>query len=413
MKEAKYENTNEFKDLIPQFNTRRMDLDLKRITNALNAIGNPCKSIPAIQVAGTNGKGSITSFISNSLKIANIHAGVTTSPHLISWCERIKVNETLISPKELRNLLTYLQPFAKSEKLTTFELLIAAAFSYFAKKKVEILVLEVGLGGRLDATTAHPYRPVIAIGPIALDHVEHLGGTLEKIAIEKAAVITTGAKVISAKQHPLVTKILEERAVSQGTKIKWVTPLTKDWQLGLSGEVQRQNAAIAKAALEAITPLGWNITETQMRLGFKHAHWPGRLQSVTWRKLPLLIDGAHNPLAANLLSKELHQCKKISEKLEFILGIQSQKDGPEMLRQFLGEGDKAWIVPIPKHQSWNQSQLSKACPELSKQLFQANSVEQVLSELNTKQKWPTPPPVVAGSLYLIGDLLSRQIIKAE
>lgn len=203
------------------------------------------------------------------------------------------------------------------------------------KKKVELLVLEVGLGGRLDATTAHPYRPVIAVASIGLDHCEHLGYSLENIAIEKSSVITPFSSVISAKQDPVVEKILEAKAQEKQAKLHWVKPISTDWELGLAGSIQRENAAVAKGVLEALVPLGWKINETEIREGFRQAKWPGRLQSVRWNGHPLLIDGAHNPPAAKQLSKERNLWKHQKNGVHWILGIQSQKEGPKMLKHLL------------------------------------------------------------------------------
>ena len=200
-------------DLIPRFDQRGMDLGLERMQQALQAMGNPCASIPAIQVVGTNGKGSIASFIASSLKAAGIRVGLTTSPHLVSWCERISSDGELISIVELRQRLTALQPLAQTHRLTPFELLMATAFDHFRSREVELLVLEVGLGGRLDATTAHPYRPIIAMANIGLDHCEHLGYSLKEITAEKSAVISPGAAVISARQQ---AEVAAERGGSQG-----------------------------------------------------------------------------------------------------------------------------------------------------------------------------------------------------
>ena len=187
-------------DLIPRFDLRGMDLQLDRMQAALEALRSPCQEVPAIQVAGTNGKGSIASFLASALHRAEIRCGLTTSPHLISWCERICVDGRPIAHDCLRDALIALRPISDHHRLTPFEQLLAVALSHFHREQVELLVLEVGLGGRLDATTAHRCRPVIALAAIGLDHCEHLGETLTLIAREKAAVITPGATVISAAQ---------------------------------------------------------------------------------------------------------------------------------------------------------------------------------------------------------------------
>ena len=408
-------NTLNFKsadleDLIPQFSQRGMDLGLKRMESALKTMGSPCSEIPAIQIVGTNGKGSIASFIKSTLQTAGIKTGVTTSPHLVSWCERIQIDGELISPQVFRELLISLNPLQEVHKLTPFELVIASAFKYFAKQEVQLLVLEVGLGGRLDATTAHPFRPVVAIASIGLDHCEYLGKSIKEIAKEKAAVISSGSKVISAEQHPDVKKILEETIEKKNAQIQWVTPLPQEWDLGLSGDIQRKNAAVARGALQSLEKYGWKLDEQTIRKGLALATWPGRLQKTSWHGLRLLIDGAHNPQAAKQLSKERTNWNQEEKGVQWILGMQRHKAAPEMLRHLIKPYDIAWIVPVPNHNSWSKAQLAATCPELANQLRQANEVEQVFSTLQMKNQWPSPPPVVAGSLYLIGDLLKQKIV---
>ena len=144
---------------------------------------------------------------------------------------------------------------------------MATAFDHFAENEVELLVLEAGLGGRLDATTAHPFRPLIAMASIGLDHCEHLGRNIKDIAKEKVAVISSGNKVISANQDPDVTQILEATVKEKQAEVQWVPPVPKNWNLGLSGEIQRENAAVAKGTLQALNILGWKLTEQEIREG--------------------------------------------------------------------------------------------------------------------------------------------------
>ncbi|WP_320667126.1 bifunctional folylpolyglutamate synthase/dihydrofolate synthase [Prochlorococcus sp. MIT 1307] len=403
-------NFEELTDLIPSFDQRGMDLGIERIKKALQLMGNPCSEIPAIQIAGTNGKGSIASFIQSCLKAARIKSGTTTSPHLVSWCERIRIDDNLISLQEFRQILLSLRPLLKVHQLTPFELVMAVAFEYFAKHNVQLLVLEVGLGGRLDATTAHPLRPVIAMGSIGLDHCDHLGATIKDIAQEKAAVITSGCKVISAAQHPDVTQVLKDTAEKHNAQIQWVPPIPQSWELGISGDIQRKNAAVAKGALQSLGKLGWELDEPLIRKGLALANWPGRLQRTNWNGFPVVIDGAHNPHAAKELAKERSKWAQEEIGVHWVLGIQRHKQAPEMLRYLIKPQDIAWVIPIPNHDSWSQVQLSNACPELTSQLLQANQVEQVFSKIQKKGRWPTPPPVVAGSLYLIGDTFKRKIL---
>ncbi|HCA61072.1 MAG TPA: bifunctional folylpolyglutamate synthase/dihydrofolate synthase, partial [Synechococcales bacterium UBA8647] len=174
----------ELGDLLEPFSRRGIDLGLDRLHQALAAGGHPEQRFPAVQVAGTNGKGSICTALGAILQAAGLKAGLYRSPHLISWCERIAIGDQWITADKLRSLLQRWQSLGQQHQLTPFELLTAAAMDHFAAAQVDLAVLEVGLGGRLDATTCHPNRPVLGIANIGLDHREHLGSTLEAIATE-------------------------------------------------------------------------------------------------------------------------------------------------------------------------------------------------------------------------------------
>ena len=387
-----------------------MNLGIDRMSLAINAMGDPCKKTPAIHIAGTNGKGSIGAFINSVLSLVNIKTGVTTSPHLVDWVERICINKTPISKEEFQSLSLSLSPIAKKYSLTPFECVIAIALKYFTLREVELLILEVGLGGRLDATTAHQYRPIIAFGAIGLDHCEYLGNSLEKVAIEKAAVITTKSTVITATQHNIVKRVFEETAKRKQAVIHWVDPIPSDWELGLSGVIQKENAAVAKGVIESLKNIGWNISEGQLREGLSLAKWPGRLQTTKWEGMPIVVDGAHNPHAAKQLSIERDAWTDQESGIIWILGIQKRKDMIGILHKLIREKDLAWIVPVPGQQSWSKDQILSFCPEYKDQIKEAFSVEEVLSTLKKQHRWPSPPPIISGSLYLIGDLFQRKIL---
>ena len=389
---------------------RDMNLGIDRMSLAIKAMGNPCKKVPAIQIAGTNGKGSIAAFMNSILSIVDIKTGVTTSPHLVDWIERICINKTTISKKEFQSLSLALKPIVDKFSLSPFESILAIALKYFTLKEVELLILEVGLGGRLDATTAHKHRPIIAFGAIGLDHCEYLGDSLEEIATEKASVITPKSTVISAEQHIIVKRVLKKTAIRQKAVIRWVDPLPKDWKLGLSGKIQKENAAVAKGVIESLKNVGWSISEKQIRKGLSLAKWPGRLQKTKWKGMPIIIDGAHNPHAAKQLSIERDTWTDQGNGIIWIMGIQKQKDLMNILHNLIREKDLAWIVPIPNQQCWSKDQILSYCPEYRTQLREALSVEEVLLIIKKRKEWPSPPPVITGSLYLIGDLFQKQIL---
>ncbi len=406
MKNNNSDRNKSIQELIPPLKSRGVNLGLKRIESVIEAMGNPCKNIPAIQIAGTNGKGSIACFLESCLIKAGIRTGCTTSPHLVDWCERIRVDGKAISNEKFIESITTVKAISQAENLTPFELVIAGAFNHFYLNKVKLMILEVGLGGRLDATTSHPLRPFIGISGIGLDHCEYLGQSLKEITKEKAAIISKGSLVISSIQESDVKEVIEEIVLQKEAKIKWVSPLSKSWNLGLAGEIQRENAAVAKAILESLIDLGWEVNNQDIKEGLASAKWPGRLQLKRWEGKPILLDGAHNPHAIKQLSKERLNWSNSNKTVHWIIGIQIQKDAPKMLRNLLKEIDMAWIVPVPNHQSWTKKELCKTCPELSAQLREATGVREALEVLKSKNKWPIPAPVITGSLYLIGDLIA-------
>ena len=403
---------HELGDLLPSFDVRGMDLSLDRMAMALQQLNQPAGSIPAVQVVGTNGKGSIACLIHHGLMAAGLRSGLTTSPHLVSWCERIRVNDQLISLADLRLTLEGLQPVVEQCRLTPFEQVICSALIHFERHQPDWLVLEAGLGGRLDATTAHSRRPLIAVASIGLDHREHLGNNLAAIAAEKAAAIGEGAHVISAAQKPEVSAVLEQRVREVQGTLQWVKALDESWSLGLPGAWQRRNGAVAQAALQWISASNDGITNQTIRAGFTAARWPGRLQWMRWRGMRLRVDGAHNPPAAIELARERCSWSSPGTRQTWILAIQAQKQAPDMLQQLLSSNDEAWVVPVPGHRSWSLGQLQQALPQQAHQLKSAETANAALDQL-LGRGWPEPAPVIAGSLYLIGHLMENGTLEAE
>ena len=386
-------------DLLEPFRSRGVDLRLDRLQQGLAAMDHPERCFEAVQVAGTNGKGSIVAMLEAILAAAGVSAGVYRSPHLRSWCERIRVAGRWITPDELRARLLAWQPQAEAHGLTTFEQLTGAAFSHFAAAAVPIAVLEVGLGGRLDATTTHPQRTVLGLATIGLDHCEWLGHDLASIAAEKAGIFSPGSVAISGPQAPEVGRRLEAEAIARGTELRWVDPLPATVPLGLPGQLQRVNGAVAVGMAEALAERGWPLPADAIARGLAAARWPGRLERRSWRGQPLLVDGAHNPPAAQALREELDGLAPGGPR-RWLIGIQRHKDAPSMLTALLRPGDLAWILSFEDHDCWTAAALAAAVPSLAGQLHQADSAAQGLARL----PGPGPLPVVTGSLHLLGSL---------
>lgn len=402
------EAIDNFEDLIEPFQRRGVDLGLERLRQALADLGHPERRFAAVQVAGTNGKGSICTLVHEALLVAGIRSGLYTSPHLRSWTERIRIGAAPIPAAALRQQLERALPVARRHDLTPFELVTAAAFLAFAEAELELVVLEVGLGGRLDATTCHPGREVVGFASIGRDHAEVLGSDLTAIATEKAGVLQAGAVAVSASQAPEVEAVLSAAAKRCGARLEWRQPLDlQAWPLGLPGAMQAANGAVALGMLEALRQRGWPLEESAIRRGFANARWPGRLQQVQWHGLPLLIDGAHNLPAAVALRREIDQAPEqhglAAGPQRWVLGMLAHKDGADILRALLHPQDQAWIVPVAGHASWSREQLAEACPELAGQLRGADGLAAALA--TAALDWPARL-LVAGSLYQLGELLA-------
>ena len=395
---------------------RGIDLGLDRLQAALAAGGHPERRFPAVQVAGTNGKGSIATFLHAILQAAGLRTGIYRSPHLQSWCERIQLGQQWIDGDTLKDDLRRWLPLANQYSLTVFEVFTAAAMDRFAKEELDLVVLEVGLGGRLDATTAHPDRRVVGFGPIGLDHQDVLGSTLAEIAAEKAGVLTASQVAISGPQAPAVVQVLEQQAQRSGCVLHWVEPLAGEaaggLPLGLPGTFQRSNGAVAVAMAETLIAQGWPISKQAIAMGLRQARWPGRLELRRWQGREVLLDGAHNPPSAEALKQELNQLDQGAQGegqtpaasgsggRRWLLAMQRTKDAPALLDALLGPEDRAAIVALADLPCWSVDALLAARPELAGRL-------QAVAHPQEGLRWLSPPgplPVVAGSLHLLGDI---------
>ena len=302
-----------------------VNYDLRRMYELLESLGNPHLRAHTVHIAGTKGKGSTAAMIASMLTASGYRTGLYTSPHLIDIRERMRINGRLITKTELVRLVTRLKPEVEAVnarasfgRLTTFEVLTALGFMFFAEKGAEFQVVEVGLGGRLDATNV--VKPeVCVITTLGLDHTDVLGDTLAKIAAEKAGIIKPGIPVVSAKLETDTTHVLEafcrrndSRLIEIGRDIIFTSRGEKnglqfgeiqgmldtyDVELPLRGRFQQENAAAAVGAVELLAERGHNVKAENIVLGLRTVRWPGRFQLI--RKRPVMIvDGAHNPQAA-------------------------------------------------------------------------------------------------------------------
>ncbi|KKZ10258.1 MAG: hypothetical protein TE42_10505 [Candidatus Synechococcus spongiarum SP3] len=409
-------------DLLPGQTNGVVTMGLERIKGALASLGNPQDSFVAIQVAGTNGKGSICSLVHGALTAHGLRSGLYTSPHLVSWCERIRVGQAFIAPTTLRALLVELGPLAQQWALTPFEQLTVAAFLHFHRQAVDLAVLEVGLGGRLDATTAHGQRPIVAFAAIGEDHQEYLGADLASIAREKAGVLNPGCVAFSGPQPAAVVPVLRQAAADRGATITWVSPLADDrfqaLNLSLRGQVQHHNAAVAMAVLEHVSATLHPLERQRTQEGMASVDWPGRLQRCQWQGHPLLVDGAHNRSAALCLRQHLGD-NALTGPTHWVLGILANKDAVGILQALLQPGDRAWLVAIADSSCWSADPLVQrltapqaACLQRTPPCLGATwPVSIALGQAVDHPSGTEARVVVSGSLYLLGQLHHQGVIR--
>ena len=401
----KTSNLSNFELITPKYERDNIKLNLSRIKEVLKKLENPCQNTPAIQIVGTNGKGSITAFIESILFEAKKNIGVTTSPHLLEISERIRVNKKNIDRDSFEEIFKLIQKDFSKFELSPFEKIICCALKFFENKKVDLLILEAGLGGRFDATSAHRLRPIIAIGNIGLDHKEYLGDTIEKIAQEKIAVIQKESVVISCKQDIRVENLIRQRVQEIGAKLIWKEPLANNYDIGLKGKFQKQNASVAIGVIEALNNLGFGIEKKFIYKGLKKTKWHGRLEIINYLNKQILVDCAHNYPAAKALSEERDTWDNEGKGVYWILGIQKQKDIASMLKTLIKENDHLLLVPVPNQTSWKLNDLSCIQGLNSLEIIEFEKFEFAFNYLNQLKEWPSCNPVLAGSIFLVAEFI--------
>ena len=401
----KNSNLSNFELLTPKYERDNIKLDLSRIKEVLKKLDNPCQNIPAIQIVGTNGKGSIAAYLESILFEAKKNFGVTTSPHLFDICERIRVNKRNIKKTDFETIYRLIEKNFSTYELTPFEKIICCALNFFDNEKVELLILEAGLGGRLDATTAHKLRPIIAIGNIGLDHKKFLGDTIEKIAKEKLAVIEKNSIVVSCKQNFQVENLITKKVEEVGAEIIWKDSISNSYELGLKGIFQKQNASVAVGAIEALNKLGFNIKEKYISEGLKKTTWKGRLEIINYLNKKILVDCAHNYPAAKALSNERSNWENEEEGIYWILGVQKQKDMYAILKTLLKKNDHLLLVPVPNQPSWQLKDLSQIKEINFQNIIEFEKFEFAIEYLFALKKWPPNHPVLTGSIFLVAEFI--------
>lgn len=353
-------------------------LGLERIRELLERLGRPQDRLKFVHVAGTNGKGSICAYLASILSAAGHRTGMFTSPYIERFEERIRVDGAMISPDELRDVTLAVREHAEAmaeetgDHPTEFELMTAVALEHFARCGCDIVVLEVGLGGRLDSTNVIDAPEACVIARIGLDHTALLGNTLAAIAGEKAGIVKEGSAVVSWPQEPEAMAVIEHAAAEHGCElrvpdfaqleegaIRWedgASPFRsfsyKEWadlRTGILGSYQPQNATVALEVVDVLRGRGWRIPDEAVRAGVAQTRWPGRFEIVEGGSSPdgfaIVVDGGHNPQGARALADSLAEVFP-GRRSVFVIGVLEDKDYPRMLEDVLPLGS-AFVCVTP------------------------------------------------------------------
>jgi len=362
----------------------------------LAALGQPQQRLRFLHLAGTNGKGSTCAMLDTMLRANGIRCGLYTSPHLFEFRERIRVDAIMIPEEAVAEGLTCLREAVESwdQPPTFFELATALAAWWFDKERVDLVVWETGLGGRLDATNA--ISPLVSIiTPIDWDHQAWLGSTLAEIAAEKAGIIKPGVPVVSAPQVEEVRAVLWAHATSAGTVIDFVEEPWNHGPLALAGVHQRWNASVAWAALKAI---GVEIAQPITRASLATLSWPGRFQRLG---RDLVVDGAHNPQAVQALVDTWREVFG-DVKAHLIFGVLEDKEAEKLLRLLRIIADEVWLVPLSSSRGVPAEELLSLAGESGFASVRVGPMEKALAEARAGAF----PVLVAGSLFLAGEVLA-------
>ncbi|MCX8493099.1 MAG: bifunctional folylpolyglutamate synthase/dihydrofolate synthase [Chthoniobacterales bacterium] len=382
---------------------------LERMERLLVALENPEKRLRCLHVAGTNGKGSVCAIAESILRSMGIRTGLYTSPHLVEFSERIRINGENIADAKIDEGIERLREITKEwseeEQPTFFELVTALAFDLLDREGCEVVVLETGLGGRLDATNMAS-KLACAITPIALDHSEWLGETLGEIAREKAGILREGIPVVIAPQQLEVSEVLAEKARVIGAPCEWITtPISADIPLGLAGSHQRWNAAVARSLIRAA---GFEPTSCDLARGLCEVSWPGRFQKLIAHGMELILDGAHNLHAVRQLVITWREEYGV-RPCRLIFGALADKDPDAMLSELMPLASEVCLVPVASPRSTDPWKIAagecfSGCSHPIPKVF--GSLREALGELRGHDSDSEAPVLLTGSLFLVGEALS-------
>lgn len=421
-------------DRLGRLHPKLIDLSLDRVWRLLGDLGNPQDSLPpVVHVAGTNGKGSVVAILRSMLEAAGYRVHAYTSPHLVRFNERIRLAGADIDDDLLADLLEEVERVNGDRPITFFEVTTCAALLAFSRVPADVVILETGLGGRLDATNVVKRPAVTVITQIAMDHEQFLGGRIESIAAEKAHILKPGVPCVVAKLDRKAAQIVELRSLEVGAptdvegkdfhvRADMAGNVTYEgravtWHLpppGLAGAHQVRNAGLALAAAERLAEV-FELPESALALGLKSARWPARMQRLTSGPLvdllpegwELWLDGAHNPAAAKMLATFVRGWKDLP--LDMVIGMMGPKDADGFFKPLGPRVHRLRAVPVPDAETGSGKAPDDVAEAARRQMVRdvatAEDVESALRDLIARADGPRRV-LICGSLYLAGSVLA-------
>jgi len=389
---------------------------LTRITELCSLIGDPQKMLNFIHVAGTNGKGSTSAMISSILNEAGFRVGTFTSPYVFRFNERIAVNGSPIKDNELAEIIEYVRPYADSmeDSPTEFELITAVGFEYFRRKNCNIVVLETGLGGKLDSTNIIDHSLLSIITGIALDHTELLGDTTEKIAVEKAGIIKYNCPVLVGNCDDDAKSVISNKAKEMSAPLHFVDYLRindlhmdlcgsrfgffgikNQIELTLAGAYQPKNAAVAITACEIL-----GISEKHIIAGLKKTRWPARFEVLSYSPV-VIFDGSHNPEGIKASVDTVKEL--ITGRVNILTGVMADKNYTVMAQAISEIADHVYCTTPSNPRALCAADYAECCKGYGCNSFAIASVDEAVSKALEDSKIRNVPLLVIGSLYLYAE----------
>ena len=367
--------------------------------------GSPHEHLRFIHVAGTNGKGSVCAMLESIYREAGLRTGLFTSPHLVSFRERIQVNRELIPEETVASLTTQIRDFAakfpEGQSPTFFEVLVVMALCHFAEQACDIVLWETGMGGRLDATNiVTPLASVIT--NIGLDHTRWLGKTHAAIAAEKAGIIKPHIPVLTTAEQPEVLAVIRTEAAKHNAQLIELGKTEEIAELPLNGRHQQTNASLARAVVERLQA-ELPVVPGMIRNGLAKVNWPGRLQAVRRGEQTMILDGAHNAEGAEMLRRALAD-EFAAESTVFILGMVDEKDGARFCAELAPLAKRVVLSPVSSVRSAKPEGFLTVC-----QAANPAAVVEATESLGQAMELCAAEPfvVVTGSFYLVGEAMER------